>query len=592
MKYYTPTLVASLASVALAAQVKFNVVAPGGTNVQVSVNGQNHALTAADPSVPVFTGTVETGSDTKYKYVVAGKAEDFDRPLPTGRTSTYNDFIDRPITYADIPELPWPIEKDPQWTRGGPKQALFDTNYIPTVFVQGDAAALNTIVTTVPKSRTSVTLTVVLADQVIKYTGVDFGLHGAGKKKNNAKQSWNWRLKDGDILANRDFFKIRHMEEDPTQIREKLYADALRALGTYGNEANMIRLFINGEGFGTFNLLDDITEYSFPKAMFYNNKPPEKMGALFDGASGASFAYDPTGNAYYSWIPNALSPELPPAVGPLCEAWSTTVKTDDNAIAKINEQIDLDQFMRFMVMEYLTGHWDGYWEQQTNIGLYRDPTQNNKWYFIGQDFDGTFGINVPTNDTTYPAWSYNRFPTEFPKAVLINGLLENPNQKAKFEGYLKKTVEVLFNNVTLTNRVLKYHQFILPDLAWDRTIKQRSPGINFNWEFDQVSENLWGPVYSRTMTGGGAMYGLVQWIVLKSEAVAKEFNIKITETPVGPPVTGKPPGGIADGNGNNNSGNNNSGSGKDDKSSAAANVAPAKAMAAAVLVGSLVAYIF
>lgn len=111
MKYYSLALVASLASSALAAQVKFSVIAPGGSNVQVSVNGQNVALTAADPTVPVFTGTAETGSDTKYKYVVSGKTEPFDRALPTG-ASTYNDFFDRPVTYANIPELPWPIEKD------------------------------------------------------------------------------------------------------------------------------------------------------------------------------------------------------------------------------------------------------------------------------------------------------------------------------------------------------------------------------------------------------------------------------------------------------------------------------------------------
>ncbi|KAF9025907.1 hypothetical protein CPC16_010294 [Podila verticillata] len=599
MKYYSLALVASLASSALAAQVKFSVIAPGGSNVQVSVNGQNVALTAADPTVPVFTGTAETGSDTKYKYVVAGKTEPFDRALPTG-ASTYNDFFDRPVTYANIPELPWPIEKDPQWTRSGPKQSLFDTNYIPTVFVNGNAAELDGLVATPTSTKYGVTLTLVLADQVKTFTGVQFGIHGAGKKKNNAKQSWNWRLKDGESFANRDFFKLRHMEEDPTQIREKLYADVARALGTYANEANMVRMFINGEGFGTFNLLDDIKEYSFPKAMFYNGQPPAQMGALFDGGSGASFAYDPTGMNYYNWVMNPTSPETPLAVDPLCKAINDAVKTDDAAWVEIDKLIDTDQFMRFMVMEYLTGHWDGYWEMQTNDGLYRDPTQNNKWYYIGQDFDATFGVNIPTADTTFPEWSYTKYPTAFPNAVLINGLLQNANQKAKFETYLKKTVEVLFNNVTLTNRVLKYHEFILPDLAWDRNITQRSPGINFNWQFNQVTENLWGPVSSITNTGGGAMYGLIEWIVKKSTAVAAEHKITITSQPVGPPVASKPPtGGNADngnGNGNNNNNNNNNGAGTakptgDGKASGAGNVAP-KAMAAVAVVGSLVALMF
>lgn len=66
------------------------------------------------------------------------------------------------------------------------------------------------------------------------------------------------------------------MEEDPTQMRENLYADILAALGTYGNKANMIRFFINGEGFGTFNLLDDITMYSYIRSMFHNDHPPSK----------------------------------------------------------------------------------------------------------------------------------------------------------------------------------------------------------------------------------------------------------------------------------------------------------------------------
>ncbi|KAF9435830.1 hypothetical protein BGZ76_005433, partial [Entomortierella beljakovae] len=426
----------------------------------------------------------------------------------------------------------------PQWTRSGPKQPLFDVNYIPTIFVTGNAAELDALVAKPVSDKYAVTLTFVLAQEIKTFNNVKFGIHGAGKKKNNAKQSWNWELAAGETYQKRSFFKLRHQEEDPTQIREKLYADVARALGTSVNEANMIRLFINGEAFGTFNLLDDITQYSFPSAMFYAGSPPAQMGALFDGASGASFQYSPTGNEYYSWIMNPLSPEAPPAVGPLCELWSKTDKKNDAAIAEVDKLFDIDTFMRYMVMEYLTGHWDGYWEMQTNIGLYRDPTDNNRWNFIGQDFDATFGVNVQTNDTTYVAWSYKKFPATFPNAVMINGLLENPTHAKTFETYLTKTVEVLFNNVTLTNRILKYHAFIQPDIAWDRTIVQKSPGINFGWNFAQTTENLWNGVAAPNLNGGGAGFGLIEWIVQKSQAVATEFGVTITTTPVFPPVNG------------------------------------------------------
>lgn len=56
-----------LVAIAQAATVKFNVIAPSATDVKVSVNGQQVALTAADPNVPYFTGQTDVGSATTYK---------------------------------------------------------------------------------------------------------------------------------------------------------------------------------------------------------------------------------------------------------------------------------------------------------------------------------------------------------------------------------------------------------------------------------------------------------------------------------------------------------------------------------------------
>ncbi|KAF9203297.1 hypothetical protein BGZ49_006557 [Haplosporangium sp. Z 27] len=528
----------ALAAIAQAAQVTFNVIAPNVTTVQVSVNGQLTTLNSADPTSPIFSGAADTGSDTHYKYVAGGVSEAFDRQLPSGSSATFYDFLNRPVTYADIPELPWPIENNPQWTRSGAKQSIFDSNYIPTIFVNGNANDLNSLIANPTNVTYAVNVTYVLANEVKTFTNVTFGIHNPGKKSNNAKQSWQWQHSPNDTYQKRSHFKIRHQEEDPTQIREKLYADISRAMGTYANEANMVRFYINNDAFGTFNLLDDVIQYSYPYAMFYDGNPPAQMGALFDGASGASFQYDPTGNAYYSWIMNADSPETSQAIGPLCQLWNQTDKTNDTAIAQVDAIFDLDYFMRFMVLEYLTGNWDGYWEEQTNDGLYRDPTQNNKWYYLAQDFDATFGVNLPTADPTFVSWSYKSFPGNFSGGVMINGLLQNPTYQAKFESYLKSTVQVLFNNVTLTNRILKYHDFILPDLAWDRNITQRSPGINYGWTLAQATENLWGGVQAPNNNGGGASWGLIQWIVAKTAAVAQEFSIAVTTTPVYPPTNG------------------------------------------------------
>ncbi|CDH52643.1 hypothetical protein RO3G_11882 [Lichtheimia corymbifera JMRC:FSU:9682] len=193
-----------------------------------------------------------------------------------------------------------------------------------------------------------------------------------------------------------------------------------------------------------------------------------------------------------------------------------------------------------MVMEFLAGHWDGYWMEQTNDGAYRDPTDNNKWYYLGQDFDATFGVNL-AQDRQFVATSYKNYPQLFPGGVLINNLLQNPQMRTRFETYLKNTTAILFNNYTLTNRVLEYQKFLLPDLEWDRSIKQQSPGINFGWTFPQVTQNLWEGVAAGATPNvtGGAEWGLLEWVAAKSEAVAKDLNVQIVQHPVGPPEDAK-----------------------------------------------------
>ncbi|KAG4081898.1 hypothetical protein H8356DRAFT_1752841 [Neocallimastix lanati (nom. inval.)] len=39
----------------------------------------------------------------------------------------------------------------------------------------------------------------------------------------------------------------------------------------------------------------------------------------------------------------------------------------------LREWFDLDLFLKFKTMEYLTAHWDSYWIFETNFDLYNGP---------------------------------------------------------------------------------------------------------------------------------------------------------------------------------------------------------------------------
>lgn len=50
-----------------AASVTFRVIAPGSTDVKVSINGQQSQLTQQDTNIPYFTGQAELADGAKYK---------------------------------------------------------------------------------------------------------------------------------------------------------------------------------------------------------------------------------------------------------------------------------------------------------------------------------------------------------------------------------------------------------------------------------------------------------------------------------------------------------------------------------------------
>ncbi|KAI8061228.1 coth protein-domain-containing protein [Thamnidium elegans] len=511
-----------------AASVTFKVIAPSSEGtVQVEVNGQLTTLTAADPDVPYFTGTAELGADENYKYVVDGTPEDCTRTLEN-ESSTRNEFYNRPVTYANIPDLPT-ILTTGSWNRGAVSDPIWDSNYIPSIFVTGNPEEMNDLIENVPKTTYKAKITFIGPDEVNTFENCSLSLHRPGRKNNDAKQSWGWSLPEGQTMASRSAFKIRHQEEDPTQMREKLYADISRKMGTYANEANLVRYFVNKEGMGTFNLLDDVIKYSYINAMFYNGTEPSEMGGLYDGGSGATF--DPA-DGYYSFTPNEDSPTDQDAIAPFATAFNDVDFSDDAQVKNIATYFDYDQFLRFMVLEFLTGDWDGYWMEQTNIGAYIDASDNDKFYYLAQDFDATFGVNLAYEDD-FVEMPYTDFPEKFPKAVLINKLLENPTVKKTFENYLTTTVQEIFNNATLGPYVTARQEFIYADLEWDRSIKQRSPGNIFGWTAEQTAENIFEGVTAPGAKSGGASFGLLEWVAAKEEAVRSSLTVpeKTPETP-------------------------------------------------------------
>lgn len=84
----------------------------------------------------------------------------------TSGSSTRNEFYNRPITYAtNIPELP-SILSNGSWTRASTNDSIWDSNYVPSIFITGDATEMNNLIENVPETTYKAKITFIDPDNV------------------------------------------------------------------------------------------------------------------------------------------------------------------------------------------------------------------------------------------------------------------------------------------------------------------------------------------------------------------------------------------------------------------------------------------
>jgi len=516
-----------------AVQVKFGLVAfpTKGALPQLVVDGAPRGdLQLLNPGAPFFTASFDVQQGSKYKYSVDGVQEAFDREVDVRIISekrTKNDFYGRAITVQKLPNLPWPMGD--QWTRGVHLTPMFDDSYVPTIHLQGDVGVINNMWTTMNGSI-PVTMTVITADHVLTFRNVSYAISAAGRKRNYAKQAYKLKLQPRDHLFGRDEWKLRNTEEDPTQLREKIYGQLLNAAGCPVIQANNIRLYVNMSPVGSYVMDDNADQKSFIRAMFHGQKesalPKDApIGTLLQGDS-LDFQYLGDDPAAYNTL-TVAEPGSNPASNPK-QSLIALIKylnqtgTDDASIDAFGAKFDIETFLRAMAFEYLNVHWDGYWEMGTNFVLYEDPI-TKKWFFIDQDFDMTMGVATSAaygrNATTLSYKQYGGNNKGQPRP-LLQKILAAPKYAARFETILKNIVTTLYNPANLGERIKAAHARIREDVEWDRQQKRRHTGRPDNWVFADFDTNLNGPVKF-------AEWGFTQWIDERSKAVASEFQVQL-----------------------------------------------------------------
>jgi len=523
---------AALCGVASARQVTFAVVA-FGQKAEVNVGGTNHALSPPWPQDPYYNATIDVPDNVnKYTYVVDGKPEGFDRSLDAGSTRTMNDFYGRQITYQAMPQFrPAFNDAKGQWTRAS-KPEIFDRGYIPTVHFSGDSADTYMV----SANDATVDVLFIGPTQALKYSGVKASAKNTEFAKAQLKVDF-----PGEVFYGRSTIKLRNSETDPTLLREQIYIEMLRAIGAPSQETVKARVYYNKKEYGLLELQDEAFNEGFISQLFYGNATkPATMGVPLDCSTGADFS--PAGPYDAFQQKNPARAETNQRVAALSKALAALDVSNQAAIAEFEKSwFDIESFFKAMAMEYLTGHWDSYWFFSTNFVVYDDPTESsqgtNKFYFIDQDFDQTFGTSFgpPYNtagaqatagsykDLVNRQWKLD--PLDAPNRSMVEKLLKPPSILApRFEKILIGIVKSVFNPDILNSKLEALVKRYRPEVEWDRQVKRPHQGTN-QWtiqDFDTGLKSAVGPV----------QWGLTQWVTERATAVSKEFQFDWDKTPL------------------------------------------------------------
>jgi len=531
----------ALASYAFAANIGFAVVAgdsPVTVDVKVIIGATSYTLTKPYADVPYFTGVVSDApaAPFTYKYSVAGAAEAFDRTFTVEQGSqTFNEFYGRQDTVKKMFQFARPFTTQPTWTRNLGPNGVYDDDYISTLFITG-ADAVSCFGTPGGNCYGSFTTTIISKYDVGRMDGTDKPSISS-KAGYEPKIQFNMYLKKN--YRGRASYKLRPSAYDPIFFRENLYNSVLQAMGVPHQETSPIRVYIGTTGLGLYHLQEITGSFDFAATQFYgrNRNFPATLGEYYECSTGADI---------YSPVPNAFGQEFSrDSIGRLVTAFEALPATFTQAqLDEFNTNwFDVETFLRAMSMEYMTGHWDSYWFYTSNFVMFHDTTEgtnSDKYYFVDQDFDQTFGADISASDDMGSNYINKLYPEFVNRGSWANGhatgrslidkFLTNPIIKARFDEIVKSLVKSIFNPLAMARRIDDLRDRLRPEVAWDRALGANRAHLGNTDPNNNPDREVQGTQYTLAdfdtnfQTSIGGIYGLKDYVQKRAAIIAASYG--------------------------------------------------------------------
>ncbi len=276
-------------------------------------------------------------------------------------------------------------------------------------------------------------------------------------------------------------FQLNNCAQDGTALNELIAGQLARSAGVPASRCTHAIVSLNGRDLGIYVLKEGFSE-DFLSAFFARTD-----GNLYDGGFVAEIREE---MELDHGDPEHKEP-LKRLVGALGETDAT------RQFERLNAVLDVDAYLRYLFLENILCHWDGYSFNRNNYRLYEDPA-TGRFHFILHGMDQVFSD---------PNWNVQREP-----AVPLGAILwRRPEVRARYQALATEVYSKAIKPVNWParveaagNRLLAALQAINPDQAKGYQPRVTEAKDRINARLNAVRLQIEGNTLLNTLSASGS----------------------------------------------------------------------------------------
>ncbi|MHC1706812.1 MAG: CotH kinase family protein [Bacteroidales bacterium] len=345
-------------------------------------------------------------------------------------------------------------------------------------------------------------------------TDIGFRLRG---KTSLVSEKKSFKVSFNTYVQGRKYYGVEKLNlngehNDPSIIRTKLCWNLCKRFGIPAPRSNHAEVYINGAYYGLYMNVEHIDE-NFVKSRFGNNngnlyKCNWPADLVYLGSDPDLYKYGNNGLRAYELKTNTIADDYADL------AWFIDVLNNtpsDSLHIRLDQVFNIQSYLKYLVFECITGHWDGYSFNKNNFYLYHNLS-TGKFEFIPYDVDNTFGIdwmNIDWGDRNI----YNWYSSE--QRPLTQRILQNPYYREQFSFYMNQFLEDHFNPQILFPEIDSIYLMIYPFAAADPFRP-----LDYGWSSMQFTLSYTQPL------GAHVKYGLKPYITTRHNSALQQLDLQ------------------------------------------------------------------